>query len=201
MCWASRAASGGTAGGGATGGVAGVKSSRWRFAIAVSAEASSWACRSLSAWATARASARLARSRSLVSEPVERRPLRGRERGPPSDVYRPTGPKPVEIPARPAPTCRRAALGPTLVRSPRLETRTRTPGANLSEKPTRHYRHSGGGHASGRPGGALKSGCLGGWRGRSQQTPKSRSPFACGLLAVLSLLQVLRLGGSFDLLL
>jgi hypothetical protein len=40
------------------------------------------------------------------------------------------------MPARPPPTCTRAARGPMLVRTPRLEARTRTPGASLIEKPT-----------------------------------------------------------------
>ena len=36
---------------------------------------------------------------------------------------------------RPAPTCTRATRGPMLVRTPRLDARTRTPGAIFSEKP------------------------------------------------------------------
>ncbi|GAB3198214.1 hypothetical protein GCM10027261_25150 [Geodermatophilus arenarius] len=44
------------------------------------------------------------------------------------------GPAPVEKDVRPPPTCTRAALGPMLVRTPRLEARTRTPGASLTEK-------------------------------------------------------------------
>jgi hypothetical protein len=45
-----------------------------------------------------------------------------------------TGPAPEEIRVRPAPTCTRAARGPMLVRTPREDARTRTPGAIL--KPT-----------------------------------------------------------------
>src|SRR5689334_14643843 len=39
------------------------------------------------------------------------------------------------MPGRPPPTCSRAARGPMLVRMPRLEARTRTPGAIFTEKP------------------------------------------------------------------
>ena len=43
-------------------------------------------------------------------------------------------PAPVEMPVRPAPTCTRATRGPMLVRTPRLDARTLTPGAILTEK-------------------------------------------------------------------
>src|ERR1700722_6986897 len=56
-------------------------------------------------------------------------------RVPLAEEYSVTGPKPDDAVVWPAPKCTRAALGPTLVRSPRLEARTRTPGATLIENP------------------------------------------------------------------
>ncbi|GAA1599894.1 hypothetical protein GCM10009742_54730 [Kribbella karoonensis] len=60
----------------------------------------------------------------------------GARRDPDNEVYTLTGPTPVETPVLPPPTCTRAARGPMLVRTPRLDARIRTPGATFTENPT-----------------------------------------------------------------